>query len=113
MIEILNPALLGGLVSVAAPIIVHIAHRRKIRSIDWGAMRFLMAMFARNRRRLLIEQWLLLAVRMLILACLGLALLRPAWRPSLRSNWTGCARLSATAWAASSADEMGTPMRRV
>jgi hypothetical protein len=82
MLEILNPALLGGLVSVAAPIIVHIAHRRKVKSVDWGAMRFLFAMFAKNRRRLLIEQWLLLAVRMLILACLGLALLRPAWRPS-------------------------------
>ena len=36
MIELLNLALAGGIAAAAAPVIIHIAHRRKLKPIDWG-----------------------------------------------------------------------------
>ena len=65
---IANPLLLGGLAAAAAPIVIHIAHRRKAKHVDWGAMKFLLEMLAKSRRRLFIEEWLLLTVRVLLLA---------------------------------------------
>lgn len=77
MIELLNLALAGGIAAAAAPVIIHIAHRRKLKPIDWGAMRFLQAMLQRRRRSLSIENLLLLLIRILALACLAFALMRP------------------------------------
>jgi hypothetical protein len=79
MIEFANLAMLGGVVAAAAPVLLHIAHRQKFRRVDWGAMRFLQDMLARRRRRLAVDNWLLLAIRVAILACLALALARPQW----------------------------------
>jgi Aerotolerance regulator N-terminal len=79
MIELLNLALAGGIAAAAAPIIIHIAHRRKLKPIEWGAMRFLQTMLQRRRRSLSIENLLLLLVRILALACLAMALMRPNW----------------------------------
>ena len=68
----LNAILAGGLAAVSVPIIVHIIHRRRVKRIDWGAMRFLVDMLARSKRRMMVEHWLLLCIRMAMLACLGL-----------------------------------------
>lgn len=84
MIELLNLPLLGGLAVAAAPVVIHIAHRRKVKPIQWAAMRFLIAMPASSRRRLFIENWLLLLVRIGVLFLAALALTRPA----LRSSWS-------------------------
>ncbi len=78
----LNLALAGGLLAAIAPLAIHIAHRRKVVPVEWGAMRFLVQMLRQQRRQLLIEHWLLLSLRMGVLACLALALMRPALRPS-------------------------------
>ncbi|MHC4947512.1 MAG: BatA domain-containing protein [Planctomycetota bacterium] len=67
----------AGLVAVALPIIIHLLSRRRRRPIEWGAMRFLIEAFQRQRRRLQVEQLLLLAVRCLIVLALGAALARP------------------------------------
>jgi hypothetical protein len=77
MIELLNLALAGGIAAAAAPVIIHIAHRRRLKPVEWGAMRFLMTMLQRRRRSLSIENLLLLIIRVLALACLALALTRP------------------------------------
>ncbi len=77
MIELLNIALAGGMAAAAAPIVIHIAHRRKLRQVEWGAMRFLMEMLRQKRRSLTIENLLLLLIRVLALSCLALALTRP------------------------------------
>jgi len=77
MIELLNLALAGGIAAAAAPIIIHIAHRRRLKPIEWGAMRFLQTMLQRRRRSLSIENLLLLIIRILALVCLALALMRP------------------------------------
>ncbi len=76
----LNPWLLGGVAAIGAPIIIHMMMRRRVRRIKWAAMRFLKTAVQRNERRLRIEDWLLLAVRCLLLILLALALARPAFR---------------------------------
>ena len=74
----LNPILLAvGLACVAAPIIIHILMRRKRQPIAWGAMQFLLQAYQQQRRRLRLEQVLLLAARCLIIALLALALGKP------------------------------------
>ena len=55
MIEFLNPLLLAGLAAVSAPVIIHLLHRR-IKQVDWGAMRFLLEMLAKRRRRLFLDE---------------------------------------------------------
>ncbi|HEX3133919.1 MAG TPA: BatA domain-containing protein, partial [Planctomycetota bacterium] len=77
MIELLNLALAGGIAAAAAPVIIHIAHRRRLKPIEWGAMRFLQTMLQRRRRSLSIENLLLLIIRILALTCLAVALMRP------------------------------------
>lgn len=70
-----------GFTAVAAPIAVHLIHRRRISRLDWGAMRFLVELLKRQRRRMWMNQWLLLLLRMLLLAAVVLVLNRPALDP--------------------------------
>lgn len=83
---LVNPllAVLGaGLVSV--PILIHLLNKRKFKVIDWAAMDFLMDADQRNRRRLRLENLLLLLLRCLAVLLIGFLLGRPflnsAWLP--------------------------------
>lgn len=78
MFELLNLALAGGLAAAAAPVIIHLMRRRKVRQVTWGAMRFLEEILARSRKRLFVDELLLLLVRTLVAALIALAFLRPA-----------------------------------
>jgi hypothetical protein len=69
--------LVAGAVSVIVPILIHLLSRQRRRPIEWGAMRFLLEALRKHRRRLQLEQALLLLVRCLILVALGAALARP------------------------------------
>src|SRR6476646_6128156 len=71
-----NLVLLAGLAALAVPILIHLLKRRRHVVIDWGAMQFLPGSHASRRRRLL-EELLLLAVRLGIVALVVLALARP------------------------------------
>ncbi|MEX2220102.1 MAG: BatA domain-containing protein [Phycisphaerales bacterium] len=74
----LNPILaFAGLACVAVPIIIHILMRRRRRPIEWGAMRFLLEAYRQHKKRLRLEQILLLAARCLVVALVALALGRP------------------------------------
>ena len=79
--EFLTPMLFGGLALVSAPVIIHLLHRRQVRPVEWAAMRFLEEMLIRQRRRLRINEWLLLLVRAAIIAAIVFAMVRPALRP--------------------------------
>lgn len=70
----LHTAVLFGLAGLAIPLIIHLWRRRQAQVVDWGAMQFLELQPA-QRRRLLLEEWLLLAIRMILVALLvgGLA----------------------------------------
>ncbi len=82
----LHPAVLWtGVAAVSVPILIHLLNRRRFRMIDWAAMRFLWESVRRNRRRLRIEELILLALRCLALLLLGVALAR----------FTGCRAMQA------------------
>jgi hypothetical protein len=73
---LVNLFMLIGLVAVAIPVIIHLLNRRRYQVIDWGAMQFLQVSQTR-RRRLFLEDFLLLFLRMGLIALLVLALAAP------------------------------------
>ena len=83
----LNSALLIGLAAVAIPIILHLLNRRTAKVLDWGAMRFLMESVESRKRRIQLEEALLLAARCLLIGLLGLAVARPLVPASSAVPW--------------------------
>lgn len=73
----LNPLLLAGIGAVSAPIIIHWLNRRQFIKVRWAAMRFLQTSVTQNRRRLQLEDLILLILRCLLIALVALALARP------------------------------------
>ncbi|MEZ5966713.1 MAG: BatA domain-containing protein [Planctomycetota bacterium] len=73
----LNPALLWLLPLIAVPIVIHLLNRRRFQRVKWAAMDFLLAALKRNRRRLQMQQWLLLLLRTLAVLFLILLVSRP------------------------------------
>lgn len=72
-----NLAVLGWLAAAAAPILIHLWMRHTHRETRWAAMLFLREAIKRNARRLQLQQWLLLAIRTLVLLLLVLAAAKP------------------------------------
>lgn len=72
-----NPALIYGLAGASLPLIIHLLNRRKFREVPWAAMRFLLAAVKKNSRRIQVEQWLLLAVRTLVIVLVVSAMAKP------------------------------------
>ncbi len=73
----LNPyTMVAGAALVSAPIIIHLINRMRYRRVRWAAMEFLLKSQKRNRRRLIIEQLLLLALRISLVLLVGLLLAR-------------------------------------
>ena len=72
-----NPWLLWGLALGAVPILIHLLHRRTYRETNWAAMRFLLEAARKNSRRMRLEQFVLLAVRTLLLLFAALAFAEP------------------------------------
>src|SRR5438132_2447270 len=73
----LNPAnmVIGGAL-ISSPIIIHLINRMRFKRVRWAAMEFLLKSQKRNRRRLIIEQLLLLALRCFLVALAALMVLR-------------------------------------
>ncbi len=69
--------MLGWLAAAAAPILIHLWMRHTHRDTRWAAMEFLREAIKRNARRLKLQQWLLLAVRTLLLLLLAFAAAKP------------------------------------
>src|SRR4051812_47251075 len=84
----LAPFMLLGLAAIAVPIVIHLLNNRRVQRMRWAAMRFLRASVERNKRRLRIEDILLLVVRCAIVALLALALARPVLK-SARASLLG------------------------
>ncbi len=70
------PWMLLGLVVLAVPPIIHLLNRRRYDVVDWGAMQFLQVSEV-TRRRLMLEEILLMLLRMGLLGVLVLALAGP------------------------------------
>jgi hypothetical protein len=72
-----NLPMLGWLAAAAAPILIHLWSRRRYREVSWAAMEYLAAAVRRQSRRLRFEQWLLLAIRTLLVVLVVLAVAEP------------------------------------
>lgn len=105
----LNLPILLGLTGVAIPILIHLFNRRHAKIIDWGAMRFLLSSLTSRRRRVLIEEILLMCIRCLLVALLVLAVSRPLLPVHGAVSWvvilpallaaSVCAGIGAASWA--------------
>ena len=69
----LNLALLGGLGAIAIPILIHLFNRRSAKRVDWGAMRFLLDSLRTRKKRIQLEEALLMAARCLLVALLAVS----------------------------------------
>ena len=83
--SLLSGIFLWALPLLAAPILLHLFDRRRNVTIDWGAMEFLLAAAARKTSARKLKQWLLLLLRVLVMAALVLGLAQPM----LPGNWLG------------------------
>ena len=73
----LNPwALAAAGLLASVPVIIHLINRMRYRRVRWAAMEFLLAAQKRMKRKMIIEQLLLLASRVLLVILIGLLLSR-------------------------------------
>lgn len=80
---LLTPALFyGGMAAMGAPILIHLLARRRFKRIRWAAMEFLVDAQRRNRRRVRMEEWILLALRCLAIFLIGMMVARPFVQPT-------------------------------
>ncbi len=68
--QFLFQPLTWGFLLVAVPILVHLINMLRHRKQPWAAMDFLLESYRRNRRWVMLKQWLLLASRILIMLLL-------------------------------------------
>ncbi|HKA07260.1 MAG TPA: BatA domain-containing protein, partial [Gemmataceae bacterium] len=89
-------AVAGG--AAAVPIIIHLLNRKRYVVINWAAMRFLLAAQKKNVRRLKLEQWILLAVRtlLILLIVLAMAAVMPWFEPVWQRLFPGDALATPT-----------------
>ncbi|MEM7394101.1 MAG: VWA domain-containing protein, partial [Verrucomicrobiota bacterium] len=85
--QFLSPFLLWGLALASVPIIIHLLFRRRFTRVQWAPMYYLKLTLRKNRRRLRLEQWLLLLIRTLFVIFLILAVARPILSESRILTW--------------------------
>src|SRR4051812_310323 len=69
--------LLFGLLLAAAPVLIHLLMRQKPKRMPFPAFRFLKQRYRVNQRKLNLQNYLLLALRVLVIVALCLGLARP------------------------------------
>ncbi len=74
----LNPAMLLGLLALSLPVAIHLLSKPRLKRIRWAATKFLLRSVQKNRRRVQMEDLLLLILRALLVALLVLVFARPA-----------------------------------
>ena len=79
-VAFLNPLLLFGIIGIAAPIIIHLLAKKRIKRTVWAAMKFLKLVVEKNQRRLTLEDFILLLLRCAVLLFLALAMARPSFK---------------------------------
>ena len=73
----LNPLFLLGLLATGIPLVIHLWNRRRVVTIDFSSLIFITAAHRENARRFQLRQFLILLLRMAIIALIALALARP------------------------------------
>lgn len=88
----LNPFVLFGLAAAAIPILIHLFNIRKLRTIEFSTLTFLKELNKNKIRKIKVRQWLLLALRTLLILLIVLAFSRPA----LQGNFGSAGSRAAT-----------------
>jgi hypothetical protein len=79
----LNPAFLWGGLTASIPVIIHLINRRRARVVQFPAVKFVLRSERRVARKYRVKQWLLLALRTIILFLLTTALAEPMLQPNV------------------------------
>lgn len=82
MFTFLNQIFLAGLAAAALPILIHLFSRRRAKEVPFASLEYLQEISRQKVRRMRLRQWLLLALRVLVVALFALAMGRPAIRGS-------------------------------
>ena len=91
----LNPAILFGLAAATIPIIIHLLNLRKLKKIDFSTLIFLKELQKNKIRRVKLKQWLLLALRVLIILLIVTAFARPTLEGISIGGTTSAAKTTA------------------
>ncbi len=73
----LQQTMLWGLFAVSIPVIIHLLNRRRFRTVDWGAMQFLLKATRESRGKKRLKHILILMMRALAIGALVFAIARP------------------------------------
>ncbi|MEM1059181.1 MAG: BatA domain-containing protein [Verrucomicrobiota bacterium] len=82
----LSPLMLGALAVVAVPIAIHLINKFRVRQTKWAAMRFLQEGVKSSRRKVLLQDLILLILRCLAVLLLVLAFTRPVLREEIKAT---------------------------
>src|SRR5436305_438439 len=83
-----NAFLLIGLLAVAIPPIIHLLTRKRYDVVDWAAMQFL-RVSERTRRKIFLEELILMLLRMGLIALFVFLLAAPFLTSKLFAKWGG------------------------
>jgi len=73
----LNPTVLFGLLAASIPVLIHLLNLRKLKKIEFSTLAFLKELQKTKIRRIKLKQWILLALRILLILLLVSAFARP------------------------------------
>ncbi|MCH7773266.1 MAG: BatA domain-containing protein [Bacteroidetes bacterium] len=91
----LNPAILIGLAAATIPVIIHLLNLRKLKKIEFSTLIFLKELQKNKIRRVKLKQWLLLALRVLIILLIVTAFARPTLEGISIGGTTSAAKTTA------------------
>lgn len=75
----IHASFLAAGLAIALPIVIHLLFRQRTRDVSIGSIRFLQQVVKEHRRSRRVRQWLLLALRMLVVLLLAALFARPYW----------------------------------
>ena len=91
----LNPAVLFGLLAASIPVIIHLFNLRKLKKIEFSTLQFLKELQKNKIRKIKLKQWILLALRVLIILFIVMAFARPALQSIQIGGTTSAAKTTA------------------
>ncbi len=91
----LNPAILFGLFASSIPILIHLLNRRKLKKVEFSTLAFLKELQKTKIRKIKLKQWILLILRVLIIALLVASFARPTIRSAAFGGAAPAAKTSA------------------
>jgi uncharacterized membrane protein len=91
----LNPAVLFGLLAASIPVLIHLLNLRKLKRVEFSTLAFLKELQKNKIRKIKLKQWLLLALRVLIILFIVMAFARPTLKGIAIGGTTSAAKTTA------------------